>query len=300
MGKPKPRGGKKKAPAKKVHSSLNFILLPFKFIYKLSNLHTEFIQFNFQTTMVDSDDDDEVLELKDRLAAYNLDSSPDKTCKLINFLLHVFFIIFLRFRCLLSLHLSSFVLLAMEAESIAQEVLKKKAPSKRVAVMRGKSNLTISDDEDDMDEEEMPTISEDGDFQMVEAPKGTKAGAGRKLANAKANATTTTNTRKRGGAQGKKLLSQESITAVLKPVKNASPDKKVRKMRESPFNKKSRSVVGRTGSSVVEGDGQVAINRPKRENRTKVLYVESGSEEEQEDEEEPLTDHSDFEEEDDD
>lgn len=229
VGKPKPRGGRKKDAAKK-------------------------------TAVVESDDDD-VLELKDRLAAYNLDSSPDQT--------------------------------SMQTESVAQEVLKKKAPSKRAAAMKGKSTLTISDDDDDMYGEEMPAISEDDDdrdFQMVEALKGKKAGAGRKPTNANAKATATTNARKRSRAQGINLPSQKLITDVL----NAFPEKKVRKMRESPFDKTSGPVLGRAKGSVVESEGSidslssvnleaalnevpVARNRPKRENRSKVQYVESGS-----------------------
>ncbi|ONK71489.1 uncharacterized protein A4U43_C04F9180 [Asparagus officinalis] len=252
VAKPKPRGGQKKAPAKKA-------------------------------TVVDSDDD-EVLELKDRLAAYNLDSSPDQT--------------------------------SMETEAVG-----KKEANKRAAARKPKSTLTISDDDDDMNAEEMPTIVEDGDddadFEMMEAaPKGKKGGAGRKPANAKAKGTTTmTTARKRGGgAKGKSLLSQKAITDMLKPVENASPEKKVRKMRESPFNKKSGSVLGRAGGSMTESEGsvgslssvnleagrdvvQVTRNLPKRENRKKVTYVESASEEE---EEEPVTEDSDFEEEEDD
>lgn len=268
--------------------------------------------------MVESDDE-EVLELKDRLAAYNLDSSPDQTCKL--FPVHVSSVIFHEVLIIFTFFLKKnpFVILAMETESVAQEALKKKAPGKRAAARKGKSSLTMSDADDDMDGEEMPSISEDGgdgDIPTVEAPNGKKATAGRKPAKATAKATGTANTRKRGGAQGKNLLSQKLITDVLKPAEKASPEKKVRKMRESPFNKKSGSVLGRGSVSVVESGGSidssssvdleaelnevpVARNRPKRENRSKVQYVESGSEEEEE-EEDPVTDDSDFEEEEDD
>ena len=44
--------------------------------------------YNAQVVVEEEDEDDEVLALKDRLAAYNLDSSPDKSAgMLIIFLL---------------------------------------------------------------------------------------------------------------------------------------------------------------------------------------------------------------------
>ena len=77
--KPKGRAGSRKAPAKVCfcYYVLFFLVMDF------SRTHVD-ITFSFQPkkqTLVlnDDDDDDDVLELKERLAAYNLDSSPDQS-----------------------------------------------------------------------------------------------------------------------------------------------------------------------------------------------------------------------------
>ena len=77
--KPKGRAGSRKAPAKVCccYYVLFFLVMDF------SRTHVD-ITFSFQPkkqTLVlnDEDDDDDVLELKERLAAYNLDSSPDQS-----------------------------------------------------------------------------------------------------------------------------------------------------------------------------------------------------------------------------
>ena len=82
--KPKGRAGSRKAPAKVCFTSYVLFFLAKEF----SRTHVD-ITFSFQPkkqTLVlnDDDDDDEeeeedVLELKERLAAYNLDSSPDQS-----------------------------------------------------------------------------------------------------------------------------------------------------------------------------------------------------------------------------
>lgn len=88
----------------------------------------------------------------------------------------------------------------------------------------------------------------------------------------------------------KKNLSQKLITDVLKPDENVSPKKKVRKIRKSLFNKKSGSVLGRSGGSMVESEGLVgSLSSVNLE----VLFGESGSEKELE--EEYVTDVSNFE-----
>ncbi|XP_042514754.1 DNA topoisomerase 2 [Macadamia integrifolia] len=198
--KPKGRVGTRKAPAKK----------------------------QVKVESVDSDEEDEeVLELKERLAAYNLESSPESTT-------------------------------AMETEAT-------QAPP----------------------------------------PEGGKKVPGKKAAS-KSNAAT----RKRGQTNKQPpptLLSQKLITDVLKPAENAgvSPEKKVRKMRASPFNKKSGSVLGRVagmsnakqlgsdGESEVEVEVDVvpapARPRPQRANRGQTKYVISDS-----DSEKDADDDSDF------
>ena len=79
--KPKGRAGSRKAPAKVCFSPYVLFFL----VKDFSRTHVD-ITFSFQPkkqTLVlnddDDDDDDDVLELKERLAAYDLDSSPDQS-----------------------------------------------------------------------------------------------------------------------------------------------------------------------------------------------------------------------------
>ena len=88
---------------------------------------------------------------------------------------------------------------------------------------------------------------------------------------------------------------------MLKPAENSgiSPEKKVRKMRESPFNKNSGSMLGRVGkvNEVIENEENLgsastsasfeetievapARARPQRVNRAQTRYVLSDSESE--------------------
>nr|DAD29697.1 TPA_asm: hypothetical protein HUJ06_031165 [Nelumbo nucifera] len=261
--KPKGRGGRpKKAPAKKDNMRL-----------------------------VDSDEDDvDVIELKERLAAYNLDSSPEQSA-------------------------------VMETE-VAKVPAKKKEPSKRAAAQKQPSSYTeISDDDDGMDvqtirEESIGEIVSDEDFEpeVEEAPKGGRGGR-KPAANGKAAAST----KKRGAANKQtSVLGQKKITDLLKPAENAgvSPEKKVRKMRASPFNKKSGSVLGRVGGMVGDispmgseeqqtGTSSASTDsaelsevvparpRPQRVNRGKAKYVIS-SESESDDDDDAAADDSDF------
>ncbi|KAK6933820.1 DNA topoisomerase, type IIA, domain A [Dillenia turbinata] len=230
-----------------------------------------------KTTVVLNDDDDnedeEVLELKDRLAAYNLKSSPE----------HV---------------------PAMETE-VSQVPAKKKEPVRRATAKKklAASISVISDDEEDDD-----VSDEDFDVEVVTAAEG-KKGAKKAAAAAKPAAAS-----KRGAPASKKtqLLGQKLITDLLKPSENEgiSPEKKVRKIRASPFNKKSGSLLGRTIEDVEETSkasdeqsispsttdsttemDQVVVParaRPQRTNRTQTRYVLSDSESDQ------ATEDSDF------
>ncbi|OVA19386.1 DNA topoisomerase II [Macleaya cordata] len=239
--KPKGRGGPRKAPAKKGKPAL-----------------------------VDSDDedDDEILELKERLAAYNLDSSPEQS--------------------------SAGPVAAMETESGIVRA-KNKETSKMVSAQKKATITEISDDEDNRNDEQMKTIMENEDFEPeVVVPagrKGGKRGQTKPAANPKA-AKPVTVARKRGPTK-KQLLNQTLITDILKPAENVgvSPEKKVRKMRASPFNKKSGSLLGRVakedeeespmGSEQQSGSsGEVVATRarPQRANRTVAKYVLSDSE----------------------
>lgn len=186
-----------------------------------------------------------------------------------------------------------------------------KKPPSRKNVAGKKISLDISEDEDQ--EFEFEDISDDDEFE-VQVVKGKKGGRKPAAGNAKAAKppAAPAATKKRGPAASSKqsqLVSQKLITDVLKPSESAgvSPEKKVRKMRASPFNKKSSSVLGRVaakdsnddivspGSRDTSGGGgsseMIRVARPQRANRTKTTYVLSDSEDEEEDE---ATDVSEF------
>ncbi|KAL3537453.1 hypothetical protein ACH5RR_000819 [Cinchona calisaya] len=184
VAKPKGKAGPKKAPARKGKSS--------------SALRDD---------DDDDDDDDEVLELKDRLAAYNLGSSPDHSD-------------------------------AMETE------VQKREPSRRAAAKKPLSSVTeISDNDDDDHQIE---ISDDEDFEL-EVEKAVQEKGRKKPANAEATKPPAATTKRGKANKNSQLVGQKLITEVLKPAEksNISPEKKVRRMRPSPFNKKSGSVLGR-------------------------------------------------------
>lgn len=204
----------------------------------------------------DEVDDDVVGELKDRLAAYNIESSPD------------------------------------HSETVDTEVpavpTAKKKPTKRAAAKRKPPVSSVADISDD--DEVIEDISDD-DFDLEVIPEMGKKKTSKKAAAAKPPAPA----KKRGQ---KSTIGQRLITEVLKPAESSgiSPEKKVRKMRASPFNKKSGSILGRatgkgaeetseetTGSatSIAEEMSELALApraRPQRVNRTKTTYVLSDSE----------------------
>lgn len=90
VAKPKGRAGPKKAPTRKVSNYRLFYNRGVSlrdFIPICSSAASNFLSCYYSTARQvksllrdeDDDDDDEVLELKDRLAAYNLESSPDQS-----------------------------------------------------------------------------------------------------------------------------------------------------------------------------------------------------------------------------
>ncbi|WMV10796.1 hypothetical protein MTR67_004181 [Solanum verrucosum] len=237
VAKPKGRGGgSKKAPAKQAKP----------------------------VVVEDEEEEDEVLALKDRLAAYNLNSSPDRS----------------------------------EVTESEAPKAQTKAPAKRAAAQKKAlpSTPDVSEGEDEIE------ISDDNEFAPEVAVGGKKKG-GRKPAAAKAAAAPKPPPKKRAPANKQsQSVGQRLITQVLKPAEDAgvSPDRKVRKMRESPFNKKSGAVMGRTtsssstshesevsppipslGSLEEEEVSEVVVApkaRPQRANRTKkTTYVISDS-----------------------
>ncbi|CAB4268140.1 unnamed protein product [Prunus armeniaca] len=203
-----------------------------------------------KSAVVLSDDDDEVLELKDRLAAYNLDSSPENS--------------------------------AGKETEVPQEPVQRKEPSKRA--------MQIDDDED-------------FEVEIAAAPAAGKKG-GRKAAGTTKASKPPAAAKKRGAAnkqsQASSSSGQKLLTDMLKPAETSgiSPEPKVRKMRASPFNKKSGSVMGRgslevemveseekvdTPSTEERSDAPVAARaRPQRANRRQTRYVLSDSESEKE------------------
>ncbi|KAL5986281.1 hypothetical protein ACLOJK_014614, partial [Asimina triloba] len=219
--------------------------------------------------IVESDEDDELLELKEQLAKYNLESPTDQT--------------------------------EMETDMMPM----RKERSKRAVTKKHASTFTEISDDEEAEFNPMQPIPEekkteedggDDDEEPEIAAAALKVGKGRGPRGRKpasGNTKAAAMGRKRDvAAQSKPILSQKVITEVLKPgvgdrqVVN-SPEKKVRKMRASPFNKKSGSVLGRINNknntkdeenspesglsppSNVEELSDVAAPRarPRRENR---------------------------------
>lgn len=195
---------------------------------------------------------------------------------------------------------------------------KKKQPGRKAAAQKPTSGYTeISDDD-----QQIQDIS-DEDFEVQSPPKAAGRGRGRKANNAAAPKPPPAGGRKRGTAAAKPpAFNQRLLTEILKPAEGLgkSPDKKVRKMRFSPFNKKSGSVLNRKSvnvdndedeeeeeSLVVPGSGnssqtesgevaEPAPARPRPQRATKMQsnkYVISDSDSE-EDEEDGATEDSDF------
>lgn len=202
---------------------------------------------------------------------------------------------------------SFFLVSAMETEVTQVEAAKKKEPIKRAAAKKKTTakSTQISDDNSDGDE--------DFEIKEIAAPPAAKKGGGRKAA---ANAKTTKPPAAAAAAnkrEPKAKLGQKLITQMLEPTENSgiSPEKKVRRIRASPFNKKSGSILGRVGIEVVEeeedggnegkmmGSGSSATTeesagyppargKSQRANRTQVRYVVSDSDSE------PVAEESEF------
>ncbi|KAK3155000.1 hypothetical protein QOZ80_2BG0197570 [Eleusine coracana subsp. coracana] len=222
----------------------------------------------------ESDEDDYVPALKDRLAAFNInDSSADSS--------------------------------AMEIEMTEEQQNEgkgRKGPSKRGTAKKATSSFAVisSDDEEGDD----LALKE----EVLEMEKQ-RIGRGRKPAAAEKPKATTT--RKRAPAQGK-VLKQKVLDEMLKPTEDSntsvpSPEKKVRKMRDSPFHKKSGSVLqrGTVAASTSENSAEasppsgssiepIAALQPRRTARaTKKATVVYESDESEDDVVE-VSDDSDF------
>lgn len=188
-------------------------------------------------------------------------------------------------------------LTVMETEKV-QVPAKKKEPSKRTAAQKKAVTVETSDSEDEI------IIDDDEAFEIAAPEEGKKGG--RKAAGNTKAAKPAAETKKRGPAkkqQPEASLGQRLLTEMLKPAES-SPEKKVRKMRASPFNKKSGSMLGRAGT-IEEPSGSSPSTseevaevlppkaRPQRANRRQARYVLSDSESEK------ATDDSEFDEDED-
>ncbi|XP_061348809.1 DNA topoisomerase 2-like [Gastrolobium bilobum] len=228
--------------------------------------------------------DDEILSLQERLAAYNFGASSDLSA-------------------------------AMETEEPSVPAGKKEYSRRGGANKKSSSTIVLdsSDSDRNVDDDE-----EDEDFELLQqaAPEAGKKKGGRKPAaqNAK-KPPAATRKRNVGNKQSQALLGQKFITDMLQPAESTgiSPEKKVRKMRESPFNKKSSSVLGRVteknetasedlsgsasnsppSSEVVEIAPAAARARPQRANRRQARYIVSESESDDESDDD-ASDFSDF------
>ncbi|KAL5137472.1 DNA topoisomerase 2 [Glycine soja] len=246
---------------------------------------------NTQKNTLPVAEDDEILSLQERLAAYNFGASSDISA-------------------------------GMETEEPPAPAEKKEAPKRRGAAKKMSSAIVLDDSDSD---NEIHDVEDDDDNFEIMQPVALEAGkkkGGRKPAaqNAKkAPAAASTKKRNVGGKQSQ-LLGQKLITDMLEST-GISPEKKVRKMRASPFNKKSSSVLGRVaaadkddsvsedlsgdsaGSSpriteeVVEIAPPPARARPQRANRRQTTYVLSESESDNDSDVDE--DYSDFEEDED-
>ncbi|KAF8016230.1 hypothetical protein BT93_H1671 [Corymbia citriodora subsp. variegata] len=241
VAKPKRGAGARKAPAPKPRKS---------------------------TSVSDDDEDFELLDLKERLAAYNLESSPDNSSAL--------------------------------EDKMPEIPVKAKEPSKRAASKK-KATVTLLD----TSEEENSNDSGGDDYEIVdsEAEVAKKKGGRKPAAAAKTSKPPAAAKKGKANKQQAQGTTQRLLTEMLKPAESSgvSPEKKVRKMRASPFNKKSSSMLGREGKadSSNSDDAEQVLEvappkaRPQRVNRKQTRYVVSDSESEK------PTDDSDFDEDDD-
>jgi len=188
----------------------------------------------------------------------------------------------------------------------------KTVPKRRGPAAKKKSTIVLDDSASDDD------VKDDEEDEIMQPATGKKKG-GRKPAAAK-KAPAATRKRNVGGKQSQ-LLGQKLITDMMEKT-GISPEKKVRKMRASPFNKKSSSVLGRiaaddkdesedlsggsagsnsspgTSEEVVEVAQPPARARPQRANRKQTTYILSDSESDKDSDQNE--EYSDFEEDDED
>lgn len=184
---------------------------------------------------------------------------------------------------------------------------KKKQANKRTGAR--KKTSTISDTSES-EAEIAVDDDDDEDFGVEEIPVPVAAAGKKGGKKAAAAPKQPAAAKKRGPAKKQQQpqgIGQKLLTEMLKPT-GSSPEKKVRKMRASPFNKKSGSMLGKVGVPQVESTVSEELSgspstsddieevaevvpkkaRPQRANRNQTRYVLSDTESEK------ATDDSDF------
>lgn len=184
----------------------------------------------------------------------------------------------------------------METE-VPQEPAGKKEPTKRGAAAKKKPVISLSEISESIGEIDI----NDDEIEVVAAPAAGKKGGRKPAANSKVGAAAAkppqAAAKKRGPAAKQSQAQQKLLTDMLKPAEDSgiSPEKKVRKMRASPFNKKSSSVLGRAvGKEIETTDSEETLGsspmseevtevvqpraRPQRLNRKQTVYVDTDSE----------------------
>ncbi|CAL0334291.1 unnamed protein product [Lupinus luteus] len=242
------------------------------------------------------DNDDDILSLQERLASYNMLAPSDQNADA-----------------------------ALETEDPFVHAVKK-GNSKRGGGQKMSSSSRVVDISDSDNEDNVDNEDEEDDEDFQAAPEAEKKKGGRKPAGQNVKKPAAASTRKRGvGNKQSQMLGQKSITGMLKPAESApSPEKKVRKIRESPFNKKSGSLLGRVVAVETSSLGSASIShsledevveivapadaakraaaRPQRANRTRTQYILSDTESEEDDDDDDddveLTDDSEYDDED--
>ncbi|RZB66593.1 DNA topoisomerase 2-like [Glycine soja] len=235
--------------------------------------------------------EDEIVSLQERLAAYNFGASSD-------------------------------ISEGMETEEPPAPAEKKEGPKRRGAAKKKSSAIVLDDSDSDNEVHNVDDDDDDEDFEIMQpvAPGRKKGGRKPAAQNAKKAPAAAARKRNVGGKQSQ-FLGQKLITDMLEST-GISPEKKVRKMRASPFNKKSSSVLGRVAAAdkdesvskdlsggsdasssspsiteeVVEIAPPAARARPQRANRRQTTYVLSESESDNDSDNE---DYSNFEEDED-
>jgi DNA topoisomerase-2 len=199
---------------------------------------------------------------------------------------------------------------SMEAISTLDEVMDEQDSTgfkPKAGTSRGRAKKLVIESDSEV---EVESSSDWDNEKPAEGKNARGVAAGARGAGKKKTAATGTRkaeegkTRKRGGNEPAKAKGQKLINEVLAPAVSAleieeSPvhAQKVRRMRPSPFNKKSGSVLSRLSDDEAD-DGSAAASapafRPKRASRTAAQYVISDDDDDDNVEGSDVEEDSDF------